>query len=568
MENSQHTSWKSSLPKTSSSSVMSRTSSSSSSRNTSTSANSRTPLGNVSGTYLNTTTSSNMMMPGNNGYRARQQPVNDSGIDEAASHLGDTDVDLSPLTDHSHGRSFEEVEGSQNSLPNYDTVPSSVPHENHNVPNTSQGAGAAAAATTLNAPPEWEDLAPDVVIRCIKKIPAQELATIGMREYYKSYPVWQRMTVDQRNRAIAWFRQLPEDWQGKYLVMARFVLACISSICAHILIICFPEKIISDAIDSSEQLAQEEAAAKVTTTKDDIARLIHLFKEPAAQTHWTNLYSVLSRADLDARKSADVYSEGANPLEHLAEIFNNYETFRPQNVMVKYVDNGSSRPVKKIPYVASCTDWTYLASFTHEVDPCNLSRSQIIRGPDWIKTTWADCRKYLHQMFTQYNRSGEHDPEKDEWMSEKENRRWARAAGWKSPGTNNVVRHQQAMIYSIAVLDISDFDGIGRKMPRGTGVDASINDGSISNRHKTRKHGSKKEKVKKKIKADDSSTIAKAISEGNAYEAKMQALRILMEFGSATEKIKAREELCSIAYGGARTEMDEDNGNDSSSDEE
>jgi hypothetical protein len=48
----------------------------------------------------------------------------------------------------------------------------------------------------------------------------------------------------------------------------------------------------------------------------------------------------------------------------------------------------------------------------------------------------------------------------------------------------------------------------------------------------------------------------------------MQALRILMEFGSATEKIKAREELCSIAYGGARTEMDEDNGNDSSSDEE
>jgi len=39
----------------------------------------------------------------------------------------------------------------------------------------------------------------------------------------------------------------------------------------------------------------------------------------------------------------------------------------------------------------------------------------------------------------------------------------------------------------------------------------------------------------------------------------MQALRILMEFGSATEKIKAREELCSIAYGGARTEMDEDN---------
>jgi hypothetical protein len=62
-------------------------------------------------------------------------------------------------------------------------------------------------------------------------------------------------------------------------------------------------------------------------------------------------------------------------------------------------------------------------------------------------------------MFVQYHRSGQHDPEMDEW-------RWARAAGWKTPGTNNIIPHQQAMIYSIAVLDLCDFKSIGHKMPR------------------------------------------------------------------------------------------------------
>jgi hypothetical protein len=117
--------------------------------------------------------------------------------------------------------------------------------------------------------------------------------------------------------------------------------------------------------------------------KDDIAHLIHLFKEPAAQCHWTNLYTVLSRAKLDARKASDDYSEAANPLEHLAQLFNNYNEFTPQNIMVPYVSlNANSRPVKKTPYAASSSEWSYLASFTHEVDPCNWGCRGIIRGPD------------------------------------------------------------------------------------------------------------------------------------------------------------------------------------------
>ena len=118
-----------------------------------------------------------------------------------------------------------------------------------------------------------------------------------------------------------------------------------------------------------------------------------------AQRHWTNLYAVLTRPELDARKSSGEYAEAANPLESLAEIFNDYEDFEPQNLMVKYVTLAAhAPPVKKFPYAASMPEWTYLATFTHDVDPTNRSRSSIIRGPDWIKSTWTEVRKYLHQV--------------------------------------------------------------------------------------------------------------------------------------------------------------------------
>jgi hypothetical protein len=84
------------------------------------------------------------------------------------------------------------------------------------------------------------------------------------------------------------------------------------------------------------------------STKDDIVRLIHLFKEPVAQRHWTDLYSVLSRLELDARKSGGEYAIAANPLAALAEIFNDYDRFQPQNLMLQYVTKEpGTRPVKK-----------------------------------------------------------------------------------------------------------------------------------------------------------------------------------------------------------------------------
>jgi len=175
----------------------------------------------------------------------------------------------------------------------------------------------------------------------------------------------------------------------------------------------------------------------------------------------------MTRAELDARKAAPAYAEGANPLMYLAEIFNNYDEFKPQNLMVKYASSGVNQPpVKVTPYQPSTSEWAYLATFTNDLEPTNLSRRNIIRGEDWIKSTWTDCRKYLHQMFTNYNRSGQHDDDKDEWGSEKELRRWSRAAKWNPGNAGSIIRFPSAMILFCPSYDTC----YGRAPPRNTGA--------------------------------------------------------------------------------------------------
>jgi hypothetical protein len=107
---------------------------------------------------------------------------------------------------------------------------------------------------------------------------------------------------------------------------------------------------------------QRESQRDKNTTKDDIARLLHLFKEPVAQCHWSNLYGILSRNELDARKSTGEQSEAARPLSCLAEIFNDYSSFTPQNVMIQYVSRGNERPAKKQPYEPNSSEWATLAN--------------------------------------------------------------------------------------------------------------------------------------------------------------------------------------------------------------
>jgi hypothetical protein len=125
----------------------------------------------------------------------------------------------------------------------------------------------------------------------------------------------------------------------------------------------------------SDREQQQENQRDKNTTKDDIACLLHLYKDPMAHCHWSNLYGVLSRAELDARKSTGPQAEAENPLNSLVECFNDYETFQPQHVMVEYVSASPNMlPVKRQPYQASSAEWSALANHCHDIEPTNLSR--------------------------------------------------------------------------------------------------------------------------------------------------------------------------------------------------
>ena len=113
------------------------------------------------------------------------------------------------------------------------------------------------------------------------------------------------------------------------------------------------------------------------TDKDDVARLLHLYKWPAAQALWSTLSRPLDRQELDARNSEGALADAANAWECLAERFNDYKMFNPQHAMLKYVDvNG--KPLRKEPHAANSERWTTLVPYCHFVEPTNLAKTGIV----------------------------------------------------------------------------------------------------------------------------------------------------------------------------------------------
>jgi len=185
---------------------------------------------------------------------------------------------------------------------------------------------------------------------------------------------------------------------------------------------------------------------------------LHLYKDPMAQRHWSNQYGVLSRAVLDTQKVSWCAIRGSKSFEQLSRVFQWlwYISATKCNG-IEYVSlSAYSLPVKKQPYQSSSTEWSALANHCHDIKPTNLSWKSIVHGEAWIKETRNDCRKHLHQKFQQYHWSGQHDAEMVEWCSPKEVNLWVWATNWKTPGQNSVI------------LDVTDFEGIGRQMPEGT----------------------------------------------------------------------------------------------------
>jgi hypothetical protein len=193
-----------------------------------------------------------------------------------------------------------------------------------------------------------------------------------------SYSNWEKRNQDQKNKTLAYFQKLPQQLQGIFLcsVFSSYCFQCQLMLFSISL---FLGAVLNRARHQTTSSVHKDAIISNQTNKDGISHLIHLFKEPGAQVHWTNLNNILNQEQLDARRRAGPQSEAANLLAALAEMLNDYSNFTPQNLMVQYTSSGSGHPVKVSPFHPSSDEWAALANYTHNIDPCNVSRKVVLK---------------------------------------------------------------------------------------------------------------------------------------------------------------------------------------------
>ena len=60
---------------------------------------------------------------------------------------------------------------------------------------------------------------PELLIKAMKVLDKEELQCLGQREFY-NYGSWEKLSLDQRNKTISYFRSLSEDKQGTCFLVA------------------------------------------------------------------------------------------------------------------------------------------------------------------------------------------------------------------------------------------------------------------------------------------------------------------------------------------------------------
>jgi hypothetical protein len=64
--------------------------------------------------------------------------------------------------------------------------------------------------------PDFEAVHPDHIITNLKLIKPEVLVRFGLKPFYKSYCSWDKLSVEQKNKALSFFRKLPEYLRGEF----------------------------------------------------------------------------------------------------------------------------------------------------------------------------------------------------------------------------------------------------------------------------------------------------------------------------------------------------------------
>jgi hypothetical protein len=81
------------------------------------------------------------------------------------------------------------------------------------------------ATASSTTPSDWDGISPDHVIARLKLIKQDVCEQHGLRPFYKSYTQWEKMTMNQRNKSLAWFCKLPDHSKGKLIFYVSFVFS-------------------------------------------------------------------------------------------------------------------------------------------------------------------------------------------------------------------------------------------------------------------------------------------------------------------------------------------------------
>ena len=363
---------------------------------------------------------------------------------------------------------------------------------------------------------DWPNCQPDEVIKIMKTLKDSNLGA-NKKSFYSSYPSWSSMNTEQRNKTALWFRNLT--------VPIR-------------------EAIVKKAQKESLEINKVEKERRESVHKDDLCRLLELKNFPDAQMRWTSAMEPMDRRTLDARNSnvasdssgRGFLSDDADPYGGLAEIFNNYDTFTPQNRLIKYINN---QPV--VPYQPASEEVTALAAKCYDLNPTNLNRRNILRNGAWIKEQWINLKTWLTLVLSDFNRSGQHSGRSEadvEWLSDNECRRWVYHSS-----NNKTAKFPSVLTYAYGTLSKEDFETIGKKMEPGTGRDCGIEDNAKDAgdaREKKRKERKQRAKDSKRRKDTDKS-IADVIDETSKRETAIDVLKFRAQQGDQDAIKQLRE---------------------------
>jgi hypothetical protein len=176
---------------------------------------------------------------------------------------------------------------------------------------------------------------------------------------------------EQSNRTVFWKQNISQSLKERLLTISR------------------QQKVANVA---------DEIVRQAMTTKDDLARLLHLRVDPGAAADWTSALREKTRAQLDVINSAEQAAD-ADPYNRLAEKFNNYDTYNYQNACI--IPN---RLTTAGTYVAAPL-MSKIAEYCHDFNPSAADRPN--RDGGWIRSKYKELKGKISICFNNYHRSGQ-----------------------------------------------------------------------------------------------------------------------------------------------------------------